>query len=182
MLASASFLCWRPWWAFMYAKNLYCLKKITIKYINKETSKSYFKRAIKTFLPPPQAWWTARCWSRWSEATACPAPRGAPSPCTRWWSSAGRKIRTRGRPSSTSSPSWRITSHPQSRSTNLERTYSLPGPYLLRIPTPGSGPSWQHELLITWLENRITSRINHYMLCPFLIFVCFAFSVRQHSI
>lgn len=72
-----------------------------------------------------QAWLTVRCWSRWSEGTVCPAPRGAPSPCTRWWNSAGRRTRTKDPRSSTCSPSWRTISQPQSHSTNLEKTYSL---------------------------------------------------------
>lgn len=72
-----------------------------------------------------QAWLTVRCWSRWSEGTVCPAPRGAPSPCTRWWNSAGRRTRTKDPRSSTCSPSWRTISQPQSHSTNLGKTYSL---------------------------------------------------------
>lgn len=65
-----------------------------------------------------QAWTTARCWSRWSEATGCCARRTAPRPCTSWWCSAGRQTRRRGPPLSTCRPFWRTTSLPLSLSTS----------------------------------------------------------------
>lgn len=82
---------------------------------------------------PPQVWWTGRCWSRWREATACPARRVVPSPFMRWWSCAGRRSPTRGQPSSTCSPSWRTISPPQSHSINLEKTYSQTGLFCVSL-------------------------------------------------
>lgn len=82
---------------------------------------------------PPQVWWTGRCWSRWREATACPARRVVPSPFMRWWSCAGRRSPTRGQPSSTCSPFWRTISPPQSHSINLEKTYSQTGLFCVSL-------------------------------------------------
>lgn len=107
-----------------------------------------------------QAWLTGRCWSRWSEGTVCPAPRGAPSPCTRWWSSAGRRIRTKDPRSSTCSPSWRTISQPQSHSTNLERTYSL-----------------------ACFPQTLRQLNNHYLFHSFLVSIFFFFKlVHNHFI
>lgn len=116
-------------------------------------------------LSPLQAWLTVRCWSRWSEATVCPAPRGAPSPCTRWWSSAGRKTRTKGPRSSTCSPSWRTISPPRSHNTNLEKTYSL-----ACLPPPKKNTS-------SWPTGGGAEQLkNHYSLHPFLIIISFSLS------
>lgn len=144
-------------------------------------------KALFCHLSPPQAWWTARYWSRWSEATACPAPRGAPSPCTRWWSSAGRRTRTRGPLSSTSSPSWRTISLPQSHSTNLERTYSLPGLCCVSLRLGAHYVAWHcHKLLFDSVKSRLEANQLHKPLLTLPIldffFFFFAFSVRLHLI
>lgn len=65
-----------------------------------------------------QAWITARCWSRWSEATGCHVHKTAPSQCTSWCCSAGRRMLKNGPLLSTCKPSWRITSQPRSHSTS----------------------------------------------------------------
>lgn len=69
-----------------------------------------------------QVWWIVRSWSRWNEATACPAPKAAPSPSMRWWGSAGRRSQMKGRLLNTSSRSWKTTLQPQSRSTSQGTT------------------------------------------------------------
>lgn len=69
-----------------------------------------------------QAWTTARCLSRWSVATGWRAPRTAPSHCTSWCCSAGRRMLRSGLPSSTCKHFWRTTSQPLSLSTSLGTT------------------------------------------------------------
>lgn len=109
-------MCWQWYHAFDFIPESYEGCKLI------ETPDDLFWHLSLSLL---QAWLIVRCWSRWSEGTVCPAPRGAPSPCTRWWNSAGRRTRTKDPRSSTCSPSWRTISQPQSHSTNLGKTYSL---------------------------------------------------------
>lgn len=78
-----------------------------------------------------QAWTTARCWSRWSEATGCSAPRTVPSHYTSWCCSVGRRTQRSGPPLNTCKPSWRTTLQRLSLSTSPGTT-SKPPP----IPSP----------------------------------------------
>ena len=129
------------------------------EYFNCALRKTYSINLKYSPVPsPPQVWWTGRCWSRWSGATACPAPRAAPSRCTSWWRSAGRRTRTRGPRSSTCSPSWRITSPPRSHSISRGRTYSLGGDGTRNLLT----------LRGSRLESGRISRTNHYSTTPLL--------------
>ena len=71
--------------------------------------------------PVCQVWWTARCWSRWSEGTGCRAPRAARSPSMNWWICAGRRTLTKDQRLSISSPSWKTISLLQSHNTSQEK-------------------------------------------------------------
>ncbi len=93
-----------------------------------------------------QAWWTERCWSRWSGATGCRVLRAARSRCTKWCGSAGRRSQTSGPLSNTSSPSWRTILPPLSHSTSPETTCRD----LLR------DPETHHHVLISHREGSQT--------------------------
>lgn len=108
-----------------------------------------------------QAWTTARCWSRWSEATGCRARRTAPRPCTSWWCSAGRRTRRRGPPSSTCRPFWRTTSLPLSLSTSRGITSEHRCLHLMSsrwLPTRGgqTPPVPSHPVAVTMLQSSST--------------------------
>jgi len=114
----------------------------------KESSRSRYRSALASALPSPcvcvftsQAWTTARCWSRWSGATGCRAPRTAPSHCTSWCCSAGRRTPRSGPPSSTCKPSLKTTSRPQSLSTS-------PGTTSRPLPHLGLGPGLAESALL----------------------------------
>lgn len=119
--------------------NFYRKSFIHFMYFNSVTS--HFVDALTSPARSPsvflQAWWTGRSWSRWNEATGCPALRAAPSPSTRWCCSAGRRSQTRGPPSNTSSPSWKTTSQPRSHSTNQGTTCRRQGELLQKMPKAG---------------------------------------------
>lgn len=71
-----------------------------------------------------QVWWTARCWSRWSEGTGCHARRAVQSPSMNWWICVGRRTLMRDQHLSISSPSWKTISLLQSHSTSQEKIYN----------------------------------------------------------
>lgn len=119
----------------------------------------------------PQVWWTGRCWSRWREATACPARRVVPSPFMRWWSCAGRRSPTRGQPSSTCSPSWRTISPPQSHSINLEKTYSQTGLFCVSLHPEEACLMTSPEKVDRKLTVTQTTTCSTFSLSPF--FFCF---------
>lgn len=75
-----------------------------------------------------QVWITARCWSRWSEATGCSAPRIVPSHYTSWCCSVGRRMQRSGPPLNTCKPSWRTTLQRPSLSTSPGTTSKPPHP------------------------------------------------------
>lgn len=117
-----------------------------------------------------QAWWTERCWSRWSEATGCRVLRAARSRCTKWCGSAGRKSQTSGPLSSTSSPSSRTTSPPLSHSTSPETT----------CRDPLRDPETHHHVLISHQDGSQThcGTSSQQLPCTLVlteIFGCFCF-------
>lgn len=117
-----------------------------------------------------QAWWTERCWSRWSEATGCRVLRAAQSRYTKWCGSAGRKSQMSGPLSSTSSPSWRTTSPPLSHSTSPETT----------CRDPLRDPETHHHVLISHQDGSQThcGTSSQQLPCTLVlteVFGCFCF-------
>ena len=83
-----------------------------------------FLTVSRCLAPVCQVWWTARCWSRWSEGTGCHARRAAQSPSTNWWICVGRRTLMRDQHLNISSPSWKTISLLQSHSTSQEKIYN----------------------------------------------------------
>lgn len=121
-----------------------------------------------------QAWWTEKCWSRWSGATGCRVLRAARSRYTKWCGSVGRKSQMSGPPSSTSSPSWRTTLPPLSHSTSPETT----------CRDPLRGPETHHHVLISHRDGSQThcGTSSQQLPCTLVLTeICGCFRFFSHS-
>lgn len=121
-----------------------------------------------------QAWWTEKCWSRWSGATGCRVLRAARSHYTKWCGSVGRKSQMSGPPSSTSSPSWRTTLPPLSHSTSPETT----------CRDPLRDPETHHHVLISHQDGSQThcGTSSQQLPCTLVLTeICGCFCFFSHS-